>query len=1055
LIGQQFRNSSNVGGMGVVNNNNIAASNASASSNGATAAATSVNASVGVVSQEPSSSCSSLAMLASFSNQNSSVSSFPQRQQQSLIMINENQVPSQYDSEHQGNVGLLGKIYLCPQICGGRVQVARSDKTSFRIILTGESPKIGPELNMNKELLTPNGSSVITPFETPMSSYFDPKSPYFPHSMHPFTSTAASSPQVDENMGTPTGSHYPVFKFQSSPSSCHRNYTSLSPVNSSQDSMTMTDAPTTVASPVGVTAATNGLYISSPQSMDLDEDGDVTMKNAMSPHDDDHNPIYGTSRGKFDAVPRAMCDSSSCSSSDNMDIYSPMGNMDPSSLFAQRNELQDILYFQAETEPECDEWVMHIQQVLSSLNNRNAYLLDEILLYIFSFLEAFDLSKSIAPASVKFYTLAQNEILWNHLYMAKWKKKDYSIMYYSAMLNVTAPYPSSIASKTNRRSSVIAPMVTWKYMYTKRYYCEKKYLKKESGTNDTISSNTNTVLPVGTGSTSTQPNENQPEAIPTQAQFDPAEIERLRKEDEERKKKMEEERNKQISSEFLKDGNSLFNAADFEKDIHTKRLLWVFCIDQYDSCLIYNPSNWTAARNWAVALIRLEKLVNSYRGEVQAYLKMILELCVSKFEACMNLTPNNDEVLTLWAGFLSDLALKIHNPEDSDKLFQDAHQKFQKALNIKPYIGTYNDYGISFCDMAEKKIRQLKKKLHISRSATDSMGNGNTSSTIVEEDEFDAFSDDEETMDEEQIEREKSIILSCLEGSSNLYEKCLAIQPDYFHAINNMGFNQKLKIDLIRIGTKESLKSQSEFIKQERKKLVLEACDYFSRCVQIKDFVIARNNWGNILLQEAKEHEGEERFILLQQCIEQYKRAMELEPSNDGCVCRCAIAYLMSAEIRLKDLKRAQQNLSDITAHVRALQQHAKTEDLQRRLQEYMRLGQQQHEIVQQLQAQSQQMYEEASQGFLKLKNRGLSLYNLSCLNAVFEKEAEAQKYLREAFDFGYILTADKLKEDADFDSLRNKDWFQRLLHDLFEREQKMESRKPKPSSFPRSLTNK
>lgn len=1122
-----------------------------------------------------------------------------------LIMISENQIPTQYNvMEHQKNVGLLGKIYLCPQICGGRVQVARSDKRSFRILLTGESPKMGPELNMNKELLinastptsasTDNGNSgnsammdyPMTPnnyyyhhhhdmshggasgggaYWSVMTPMFDPKSPHFPQSMHMFTSTDASSPQIDENLATPVGlvvppplatspfsfsfngnggngngtgsnmfsNHYSVNNQQHHQQQQQRRhqYHQLSLVINRQNhnnngggdganagnggandqdddgQAMMTD----VTSPATPPNHHHHQHHPLQQQQQMDEDGDVTMRNAMSPHDDDNNPIYGTSRGKFEPYGS----SSSCyGPSSSPYLYGggssdgdPMLRHGFSPLFGgshlmhhhrQQHELQDILYFQADSEQECDEWLRHIQQVISSLNNKNAYLLDEILLYIFSFLDAFDLSQSIAPTSVKFYMLAQNELLWSQLYQSKWKKKEYSIMYYSAMLNVTAPYPLSSSISTNshtasasaksvgmvnRRTSTSSSsstgsmsLVTWKYMYTKRFYCEKKYLKKESGSNESIGlvannstnnghSNNQQLQGSTTNAAATTPPIGSTEADmdngngsePLQSDgvspiiMDPAEIERLRREEEEQRRRLEEERNKQISSEYLKDGNTLFNAADFEKDVQIKRLLWVFCIDQYDACLIYNPANWTAARNWAVALIRLEKLVNSYRGEVQAYLKMILELCVSKFETCMALTPNNDEVLTLWAGFLSDLALKIHDPHDSDKLFKGAHEKFQRALDIKPYIGTYNDYGISFCDMAEKKIRQLKRKLRISRSATDSMGNGSTSNNIVEEDEYDAFSDDEETMDEQQIAHEKSVILACLENSSKLYEKCLNIQPDYFHAINNMGFNQKLKIDLIRIGTKESLKSQSEYIKQERKRLVIDACDYFSRCVQIKDFVIARNNWGNILLQEAKEHEGEERFMYLQQCIEQYKRAMELEPSNDGCVCRCAIAYLMSAEIRLKDLQRAEQNWGNIVQHIQLLQQQQQqnSEELQMRLAEYLRLGHQQHEIVHQLRAQSQYMYEEASQGFMKLKNRGLSLYNLSCLNAVFNKEAEAQKYLREAFDFGYILTADKLKDDSDFDSLRDKDWFQKLMHDLCEREKRGLACRKQPKQAP------
>ena len=105
-------------------------------------------------------------------------------------------------------------------------------------------------------------------------------------------------------------------------------------------------------------------------------------------------------------------------------------------------------------------------------------------------------------------------------------------------------------------------------------------------------------------------------------------------------------------------------------------------------------------------------------------------------------------------------------------------------------------------------------------------------------------------------------------------------------------------------------------------------------------------------------------------------------------------------------------------------------------------MAQQQHEVCHELKVQCQRMYEQAAQGFSKLKNKGLSLYNMSCLNAVFAKEAEAKKTLTEAFEYGYILTVDKLNDDSDFDSIRHCDWFQQLLQNLREREQKVQRQK-------------
>ncbi|KAL0488990.1 hypothetical protein AKO1_013428 [Acrasis kona] len=910
-----------------------------------------------------------------------------QQQQQHLIVINEGQ---QRYGNSSSRVGLIGKIYLCSQVCRGKVHVSRAGKTAFRITTT----KSGM---FNQVPMTPiMGKTESRPFQN-----------------------------NDIRVRTNAKPDFVV-----DPRGTSRGY-------SSQEDEALV----------------------ARQAQKFIHDDDDMMRD-----DDDDEIIQQPSRNEL----------ARRKSRDEVD-----------------GEIEESLLFQAGNEEDATQWVTLIKQVISSLNNEHRYLMDELLLYVFSYMDEYDLCRSISPVSIKFHQLSVDERLWSVLYGKRYQKKQYDINYYSSMLRLQTATnanqsPSSLGvdepntpntpstpidtpgtpgvgfgNNNNNVPSIVTNnnnVVSWKYVFTQRFTFEKKYLTKnreeaaQQAAQQAAAAAANPPAPLGgaqapmppaAGADGNGAANNAPQAPPAPVETDEA---RRRREEEERIKKEEEEK-KRLSSALLKDGNALFNEADYAKDDTTKRLLWVFCIDQYDACLIHNPSNWTAARNWAVALIRLEKLVSSYRGQgAQDYLRMILAQCVDKFAECMKLTPGNDEVLTLWAGFLSDLALKIHDPNDSDELFKEAHNKFEQALKIRPYIGTYNDYGISFCDMAEKKIRQLKKRLKIISTTPVTATQNKTSNSFdayavqqmnnggaMDYDDDDDDDDDDEGMDrdddefdeqltEEMVEVEKEKILHYLDSSSALYEKCLNIKPDYFHAINNMGFNQKLKIDLIRIGTHVTRAPTAEEemnMKKRRSLLVEEACKFFRQCVQFKDFVIARNNWGNILLQEAKEQEGEERFRLLTQCIEQYKRAMELEPSNDGCVCRCAIAFLMQAEIRLDQLRRAKQ-----VHHNMVTYQDSMTCVSNAQLSQQI---EQQRQQVEMLSLDSERMYQEASEGFLKLKNKGLSLYNMSCLNAVFCKEDEARKYLFDAYEME-ILTVEKLCEDTDFDNVRDKPWFRELV---------------------------
>ena len=724
---------------------------------------------------------------------------------------------------------------------------------------------------------------------------------------------------------------------------------------------------------------------------------------------------------------------------------------DKMDLSADSQGVEDRLVFEASSEMESVMWISQIRQVAASLHNENIYIIPELLIKTFEYLDEKSLLSGVALTSRRFNQLSHTDSLWLNIYKNRYEKSCYDLNYYRHMLpNLSMSSSQSPSSGNNEKSSrsskaanyvdeedaLYGEQVTWKYIFKKRVQYEKKYLPvvteptpqpaQSSTTQQTAdaSSSSNSAALSSNPSDSTQaqstntPSEKDKEPI---KQLTKEEAEKMLKEEEERKRKDEEEKRKNKSTQYLRKGNSLFNAADNSSNIYTKRMLWMFCIDNYESCIMYNEKNWTAARNCCVALIRLEKLVHNLKShEAQTYLVFILNQCIEKFEHCMKHSARNDEVLTLWAGTYSDIAIKVADIDLSNLLFSLSHQRFEESLSIKSQIGTYNDYGISFCDWAEKRIRHLKKRVKISTSIlkhgsnhmidTDPKSPTKSSpspvnfstpisfSSIFPSTIFSPYSTlstlKEITLDE--FEKERKFIEKLLDESSRLYEMCLNIKPEYFHALNNKGFNEKLKIDLLKV-RKHSLRltrDQEIETNIERKQRVDVACSFFRRCVEIKDFVIARNNYGNVLLQESKEESGLERYKLLDQCITQYEAAMILEPHNDGCICRCSIAYLMKAEVLLNEIKRGEY-------HVRSAIENKDQNGL------------------------LEHLYERAKVGFKCLKNTSLSHYNLACLNAIFNKKDECRKEIVECID---ILSEQKLREDMDFDNVRGEPWFAEVL---------------------------
>ena len=721
---------------------------------------------------------------------------------------------------------------------------------------------------------------------------------------------------------------------------------------------------------------------------------------------------------------------------------------------------EDRLVFEATNESETLQWISSIRQVASSLHNENAYILTELLLKIFEYLD----EKALADVSLtsrKFNELSNYDFLWFNLYKSRYEKQAYDLSYYKNMLRNISMTSSSKSDQKDDEDAVYGEQVTWKYVHKKRIIYEKTFLPpptppEQPSNSATPTTNTAPTAPPPTDQTTTNaatPSSSSTAAVPPPTQNDnqkqdqsnlsqkesqatnneqteikpptKEEIEKLQKEEDERKKKEEEEKIKNKSTQFLRKANNLFNAADKANNVYKKRMLWMLCMDNYETCLMYNDKNWTAARNWCVSLIRLEKLVHNLKtNEAQLYLAFMLNQCMEKFDVCMKNAPKNDEVLTLWAGTCSDIAIKVADMDLSDRLFRMAHEKFEEALKIKSHIGTYNDYGISYCDWAEKKIRHLKKRLKISTSIlkkgahihlevdsgskspkTPCNGIGFSSTPLPLSNFFPYCSllsgfytsTDLKELTYDEFERERKVIDGYLDESSKLYDKCLNIKPEYFHALNNKGFNEKLKIDLLKV-RKHSLKLTREQEMEtniERKRLVDIACDLFRRCIEIKDFVIARNNYGNMLLQESKEELGMDRYQLLEQSIAQYEQAMILEPNNDGCICRCAIAFLMKAEVILNEIKNGERAVTSTIG------------------------------TPEQVNSNLEYLYERAKVGFKCLKNTSLSHYNLACLNAIFNKKEECKNELMACID---IVSEQKLREDKDFENVREELWFKEIM---------------------------
>ena len=186
---------------------------------------------------------------------------------------------------------------------------------------------------------------------------------------------------------------------------------------------------------------------------------------------------------------------------------------------------------------------------------------------------------------------------------------------------------------------------------------------------------------------------------------------------------------------------------------------------------------------------------------------------------------NNHVVYYNWGTALLEL-VRSKKGQQTEKLFDQAIEKFQKAIKIKPdYSDAYGNWGTALTGLAKLKDGPQAEEL--------------------------------------------------LNQAIEKYESATNIKPDNHKVYDNWGTTLS---DLA--GRKEG---------EEANKLFGEACEKHEKAIEIKpDDWVAYNNWGAALIYLAKLKKGKEKENLLQQAEEKFLRAESMKTGisayNLGCI---------------------------------------------------------------------------------------------------------------------------------------------------------------------------
>ncbi|WP_188016981.1 SIR2 family protein [Paenibacillus antarcticus] len=258
--------------------------------------------------------------------------------------------------------------------------------------------------------------------------------------------------------------------------------------------------------------------------------------------------------------------------------------------------------------------------------------------------------------------------------------------------------------------------------------------------------------------------------------------------------------------------------------------------------------------NWGNAL---NNLVKGKEGEEA---EKLYQQAFEKYAKAVEIKPDKHEAYNNWGINLKKLA-KSKEGKEAEELYQQAFEKYAKAVEIKPdKHEAYNNWGIALRDLAKSKEGKEAEKLY--QQASEKYAKA----VEIKPDKHEAYNSwgialGDLAKSEEGKEAEK-----LYQQASEKYAKAVKIKPDKHEAYYNWG------IDLMNWAKSKEGK--------EAEKLYQQAFEKYAKAVEIKpDKHEAYINWGNALREMAKSKDGEEAGELNQQASEKYQKAAEIKSS--------------------------------------------------------------------------------------------------------------------------------------------------------------------------------
>ncbi len=287
---------------------------------------------------------------------------------------------------------------------------------------------------------------------------------------------------------------------------------------------------------------------------------------------------------------------------------------------------------------------------------------------------------------------------------------------------------------------------------------------------------------------------------------------------------------------------------------HDSRKYLSMAGNEYRQAIELHPQMHIALNNWGIAISRYAKQLDIKEANI------FFALAYKKYHDALKAAPDKHAILNNWGSTLSEQAQRATG-KTSKRLFQMANSKFQLAINIK------NDADEVFYNWGNSLLEQARKTKTNSRS------------------------------------------IKLYQHASDKYQQALKIDPNNSDTLCNWALCLALQAQRVsQEETADALYKQANIIY----KIALDIDSDKQRSLKRHHIL---NQWGAILIRQAKTKSLNAKNTLLKMAHEKLETAESLQPGSATYNMACLHAIMNNQQECYASLKKLHENdmLPDIT----------------------------------------------------------------------------------------------------------------------------------------------